>query len=97
MGMLNVEYGLYVTLIGMGGVFVVLSILSMFMWCMGRLNVGSMKKTMKNESNKTLKKLNESELFAVISAINAYELEQNVIEIINSKTWKNVAKMEGLR
>lgn len=95
----TLEYGLYVTVMGMGGVFVVLSIIAFFMWSMGRFNIyvpinkGGLE-------DKQVKKaeINDKELFAIITAAYAYHTEQTgVFAVLGSKGWRNAAKMEVLR
>ena len=94
----TLEYGLYVTTVGMGGVFVVLSIIAFFMWSMGRFSLGAKNVEVKEKSNG----MDDKELFAVVTAVYVYkaeherEHENNVLPVLGSKGWKNASKMEVL-
>ena len=94
----TLSYGLYVTAIGMGGVFVVLSIIALFMWCMRKSSRFIKERKIEEGVNVSNNKIDEKELFAIIMAAYTYHVEQNrVFPILTSKNWKNAAKTEVLR
>jgi len=90
----TLEYGLYVTIVGMGGVFVVLSIIAFFMWSMGKVRLKKQETAETHVGNE----ISSGELFAIITATYAYHTEQTgVFPVLGSRGWKNSAKMEVLR
>jgi sodium pump decarboxylase gamma subunit len=82
------EFGLYVTAVGMGGVFLVLSILALFMVITGKLF--EEKKEIRPEE------FTKEEIIAITAAINAYE-SVKVPYIETSYAWKNYARIESVR
>ena len=93
----TLEYGLYVTVIGMGGVFVVLSIIAFFMWSMGRFNSHSLITKKEHKPEVKVDEINDRELFAIITAVYAYHTEQtSIFTVRGSKRWRDTAKMEGV-
>lgn len=79
------EIGLILTVSGMGGVFVVLSLLAFVMWITGKILGGE-----KNNSQDL--DFSEAELFAIAAAIVQHESVE-VPEVRGPENWKRYAKV----
>ncbi len=90
----ELEFGLYITAVGMGGVFTILSLLALFMYLMGRVD-----RSLKAEVKELEAKINRNEEIAIISAALAYhmEWEADAIQFIGSDSWKKFAREYSLR
>ncbi len=85
--------GLYLSFLGIMGVFIVLGCLASFMWLMGiiqsRKEENEVKETVTRE-----KKFSEKELIAIASAIQMYHtLYEEVVEVRGSESWKRYTKI----
>ncbi len=79
-----IDVGLMLTASGMGGVFVVLSLLALVMWVMGKIF-----SHVETETNENF--LSEKELMAIVAAVSQYE-GIHVPEIKGPENWKKIAK-----
>ncbi|WP_202318716.1 OadG family protein [Archaeoglobus neptunius] len=82
------ELGIMLTASGMGGVFVVLSILAFVMWAMGRF----FGKKATSEESDNFSSLTDLEVLAVTAAILQYE-GTSVVEVHGPENWKRLAKI----
>ncbi len=96
-----IELGLFLTAQGMGGVFLLLSILAFVMWLMGKVlgekasNVGSkIGESRSFESNPSA--LTEREILAIAAAIASYE-GVKVGEVRVPEKWKSYARIHAMR
>jgi sodium pump decarboxylase gamma subunit len=87
---------LYITAVGMGGVFTILSLLALFMYLMGRVDRRNME--VKIEQTE-MEIINRNEEIAIISAALAYHVEgeADVVPLIGSDSWKKFAREYSLR
>jgi len=83
------EFGLYLTAVGMGGVFVILSILAFFMWLIGRI----FGKEVKIKDEETFSR---DEIAAIVAAITQYEAVK-VPYIESPLAWKRYGRIESMR
>ena len=96
-----IELGLFLTAQGMGGVFLLLSILAFVMWLMGKVlgekasNVGGkIGESRSFESNTSA--LTEREILAIAAAIASYE-GVKVGEVRVPEKWKSYARIHAMR
>ncbi|WP_456468133.1 OadG family protein [Archaeoglobus sp.] len=88
------EIGLMLTISGMIGVFVVLSLLAFVMWAMGRVFRDN--KAKNSEIIKSSDVFSEIELFAIAAAILQHE-SVKVPEVKTPENWKRYAKIYAVR
>ncbi len=93
-----IDLALMLTVRGMGVVFLVLSILALFMWLMGRLaGGGDVKKIeIKTTSELESSKFNDKEIFAIVAALMKHEGVQ-VVDVKVPENWKKAAKLYAMR
>jgi|Deesub1362A_J573_1020465.scaffolds.fasta_scaffold00671_21 sodium pump decarboxylase gamma subunit len=96
--MLPMNFGVYATALGMGGVFATLSLIAFLMWIMGRVFGEQVTERIKEKIKKQELKTSftEAELVALVAAIKQYE-SKKVPEMRTSTSWRNAGKIEGLR
>ena len=97
----ELEFGLYITAIGMGGVFTILSLLALFMYLIGRVERRSMEIELAGRIGKenVVSRNEEMEEIAIISAALAYHMEgeTQAVPFISSTSWKRFAREFSLR
>jgi sodium pump decarboxylase gamma subunit len=102
----ELEFGLYITAMGMGGVFTILSLLALFMHLMGRVEQRNMKGNMEIQLEEVHEDvhdlediINRKEEIAIISAALAYHMEgeADAIPFTSSNSWKRFAREYSLR
>ncbi|WP_290595955.1 MULTISPECIES: OadG family protein [unclassified Archaeoglobus] len=86
------EIGLMLTVSGMGGVFVVLSLLAFVMWVMGRILGGGRSENKDNSKNLDYSSFSELELSAIAAAIIQHE-SVKVPEVRSPENWKRYARV----
>ena len=94
----ELEFGLYITAVGMGGVFTILSLLALFMYLMGKVEQRNIEiEVPKTEEIENLASRNEE--IAIISAALAYHMESeaDAIPFTGSNSWKRFAREYSLR
>lgn len=87
--------GLYLSLLGISGVFIVLGCLAGFMWLMGIIQ--SRREGYEvEELPKREVKFSKNELLAIAAAIQFYHtLYEDVVEFRGSEKWKEFARFPG--
>lgn len=83
------EIGLMLTVSGMGGVFIVLSLLAFVMWAMGKILGGGKSESKDNSKNLDFSEL---ELSAIAVAIVQHE-SVKVPEVRSPENWKRYARV----
>ncbi len=85
--------GLYLSFLGITGVFIVLGCLAGFMWLMGIIQAKKEGNRVKEATTKE-RKFSERELIAITSAVQLYHtLYEEVVEVRTSEGWKRYAKI----
>ncbi|AAB89170.1 MULTISPECIES: OadG family protein [Archaeoglobus] len=89
-----IDLAIMLTVEGMGVVFLVLSILALFMWLMGKVAGSANKEKIEISSDST--GFSEKEIFAIVAALSRHEGLQ-VVEISAPQNWKRVARLYAMR
>ena len=94
----ELEFGLYITALGMGGVFTILSLLALFMYVMGRVEKKNVERLEKIEIAEP-EIVSRNEEIVIISATLACHLEgeADVVQFAGSAGWKKFAREYSLR
>ena len=97
----ELEFGLYITAVGMGGVFTILSLLALFMYLMGKVERRGVEIQLEkvNEIGDVRDVIDRNEEIAIISAALAYHMEEeaDAIPVAGSNSWKRFAREYSLR
>jgi len=94
-----IDLALMLTVEGMSVVFLVLSILALFMWFMGKLaGRGEVKEKIEVKPVSELKEagFSDKEIFAIVAALVRHEGVQ-VVDVKVPKNWKKVARLCAMR
>ena len=84
--------GLYLSLLGISGVFIVLSCLAGFMWLMGLIQSRREGYELEEVPKREVK-FTEKELLAIAAAIQYYHtLYEDVVDVSVSEKWKEFAR-----
>lgn len=91
-----IDLALMLTAEGMSVVFLVLSVLALFMWIMGKLAGRGEVKEVKPVSELKVAGFSDKEIFAIVAALMRHEGMQ-VVDVKAPKNWKKVARLYAMR
>ncbi|WP_456330161.1 OadG family protein [Archaeoglobus sp.] len=91
-----IDLALMLTVEGMSVVFLVLSVLALFMWTMGKLAGRGEVKEVKPVSKLKEAGFSDKEIFAIVAALMRHEGMQ-VVDVEPPKNWKKVARLYAMR
>ncbi len=94
----SLDFGAYATVVGMGGVFVVLSVLALMMWFVGMLlhRPAKSEKFDDPKSPGVSDGLTDRELMVIAAAVEFYESRSGFNPTFRPRSWKNAGRAELL-